>query len=97
MTLVSYMTSQFSVVQNLDFFIRLAVACMCGAAIGFERSKRFKGAGLRTHIIVCCAAALMIIVSKYGFADMASMDGAMFHGTRGADSARIAADRKSVV
>jgi len=91
MTLVSYMTSQFSVVQNLDFFIRLAVACMCGAAIGFERSKRFKGAGLRTHIIVCCAAALMIIVSKYGFADMTSMDGTMFHGTRGADSARIAA------
>lgn len=91
MTLVGYMTSQFSVTQNIDFFVRLLVACICGAAIGFERSKRFKGAGLRTHIIVCCAAALMMIVSKYGFADLTSIDGANFNGTRGADSARIAA------
>ena len=91
MTMVAYLNSQFSVLQNIDFFIRLAVACICGAAIGFERSRRFKGAGLRTHIIVCFGAALMIIVSKYGFADMASTDGTLFHGTRGADSARIAA------
>lgn len=91
MTMVSYMTSQFSVLQNVDFFIRLLVACLCGAAIGFERSRRFKGAGLRTHIIVCCAAALMMIVSKYGFADMTSAEGVMYNGTRGADSARVAA------
>lgn len=91
MTLVGYMTEQFSVLQNIDFFVRLAVACLCGAAIGYERSRRFKGAGLRTHIIVCCGAALMMIVSKYGFADMTSVDGVMFNGTRGADSARIAA------
>lgn len=91
MTLVGYMTKQFSLLQNLDFFVRLIVACLCGAAIGFERSRRFKGAGLRTHIIVCCAAALMMIVSKYGFADMTSTTGVMFNGTRGADSARIAA------
>ncbi len=91
MTLVGYMTSQFSFLQNMDFFVRLVAACMCGAAIGFERSRRFKGAGLRTHIIVCCAAALMMIVSKYGFADMTNIDGVMFNGTRSADSARIAA------
>ncbi len=91
MTLVGYMTEQFSIWQSIDFFVRLVAACLCGAAIGFERSKRFKGAGLRTHIIVCCGAALMMIISKYGFADMTSMDGIMFNGTRGADSARIAA------
>ena len=91
MTMVSYMTSQFSVLQNIDFFIRLLVACLCGAAIGFERSRRFKGAGLRTHIIVCCAAALMMIVSKYGFADLTDVNGVMYNGTRGADSARVAA------
>lgn len=89
--MVGYMAEQFSILQNVDFFLRLAVACLCGAAIGFERSRRFKGAGLRTHIIVCCGAALMMIVSKYGFADMTSVDGVMFGGTRGADSARIAA------
>ena len=91
MTLWRYMSSQFSVWQNADFFIRLIVSCMCGAAIGFERSKRFKGAGLRTHIIVCLGAAMMMIVSKYAFVDQTSPEGIFFNGVRGADSARIAA------
>lgn len=91
MLLVEYLNSQFSLEQNLDFFIRIIVACLCGAFIGIERSKRSKGAGIRTHIIVCCAAALMMVVSKYGFADMTDPSGADFPGIKGADSARIAA------
>ena len=89
--LVEYLNSQFSVLQNVDFFIRILAACFCGACIGFERSKRFKEAGIRTHIIVCCASALMMIVSKYGFADLTDAAGTFFNGTRGADPARIAA------
>lgn len=74
----------------VDYTIRILVACLCGAVIGFERTKRFKEAGLRTHIIVCMAAALMMLVSKYGFADLAS--GSEFlNGTHGTDPARIAA------
>lgn len=67
----------------------------CGACIGFERSKRFKEAGVRTHIIVCCAAALIMIISKYGFADLTAADGAVYNGTRGADPARVAAQAVS--
>ena len=91
MLLVEYLNSQFSLLQNLDFFIRIVVACMCGALIGVERSKRFKVAGIRTHMIVCCGAALMMIVSKYSFADLTTAAGENFSGVRGADSARIAA------
>ena len=90
-TLAGYLLSQFSWGQTADFIIRLVLACACGAAIGFERSRRFKGAGIRTHIIVCCGAALMMIVSKYGFADLTNLAGTTFNGTRGADPARIAA------
>ena len=90
-TLLEYLNSQFSLLQIGDFFLRLVLACVCGAAIGFERSRRFKGAGIRTHIIVCCGAALMMVVSKYGFADLTSLANEAFHGTRGADPARIAA------
>ena len=64
MTFAEYMMSQFSLVQYAEFFARILIACVCGAVIGFERSMRFKEAGIRTHIIVCCAAALMMIVSK---------------------------------
>ncbi len=91
MTLVQYFLQQVSIWQYLDFFARIFVACLCGAAIGLERSKRLKSAGLRTHIVVCCAAALMMIVSKYGFMDLTAASGEMLHGTRGADAARIAA------
>ena len=90
-TLAGYMTSQFSFAQYLDFFLRIIIACICGAAIGVERSMRFKEAGIRTHMIVCCAASLMMIVSKYGFADLGNSEIGFFNGTRGADPARIAA------
>ena len=90
-TLFQYLIRQFTWQQTLDFFIRILLACICGAAIGFERSRRFKGAGIRTHIIVCCGAALIMIVSKYGFADLTSALGVNFNGTRGADPARVAA------
>ncbi len=90
-TLLQYLISQFTAVQTLEFFLRLVLACVCGAAIGYERSRRFKGAGIRTHIIVCCGAALIMIISKYGFADLTSALGIPFNGTRGADPARVAA------
>lgn len=91
MLLTEYLSGQFSLIQNLEFFARIAAACMCGGFIGFERSKRYKEAGIRTHIIVCCAAALLMIVSKYGFRDLADASGGFLLGTHGADPARIAA------
>ena len=86
-----YLNSQFSLMQNLDFVIRILVACLCGFVLGVERSRRFKEAGVRTHMIVCAGAALIMIVSKYGFADLTSASKDMYNGTRGADPARLAA------
>ena len=95
MSFAEYLNGQFTLLQNAEFFLRIIVSCVCGAVIGFERSKRFKEAGIRTHIIVNCAAALFMIVSKYGFADLTNAAGAFFNGTRGADPARIAAQAVS--
>ncbi len=85
------MNQHLPLVQYLEFFLRLLAACLCGAVIGMERSHRLKEAGARTHLLVCLTAALVIIVSKYGFADLSSPDGTDFYGVRGADPARIAA------
>lgn len=49
--------------------IRLTVAALLGAAIGLERERLERAAGLRTHAIVAVSAALMIIVSAFGFND----------------------------
>ena len=56
--------------MELECALRLLVACVCGALIGFERTKRYKGAGIRTHMIVALGAALFVIVSRYGFIDV---------------------------
>jgi putative Mg2+ transporter-C (MgtC) family protein len=48
----------------------LALAFVLSAAIGLERELRQKSAGLRTHTVVGFAAALIMLVSKYGFTDV---------------------------
>ncbi len=75
-----------SLVNYLDFLLRIAMAMVCGGLVGLEREKRLKNAGLRTHIIVAIASCLMMIVSKYGFMDVVGLDGLRLS----ADASRIA-------
>lgn len=75
-----------TVFDNLEFFIRIVLAAVLGALVGLERSKRQKEAGVRTHCIIACTSALFMILSKYAFVDLVSVN-----GLRGADPARIAA------
>ena len=88
--LISRMNEAMPLGYQLVFLIRVLVATLCGGAIGLERTKRLKEAGIRTHCLVCCASALIMIVSKYAFADL-SIGDTFFFGDRGADPARIAA------
>ncbi len=71
-----------------ELLLRLLIACICGFVIGVERSFRQKEAGIRTHIILALGAALMMIVSKYGFFDIAEF------GLNGldADASRVASN-----
>lgn len=55
---------------HINMIFRILISCMCGIAIGFERKNRAKEAGVRTHCIVACASAMMMIISKYGFEDV---------------------------
>ncbi len=55
---------------HINMIFRIMISCICGIAIGFERNNRAKEAGVRTHCIVACASALMMIISKYGFYDL---------------------------
>lgn len=55
---------------QLEFLGRIALATICGMFIGWERERRLKSAGLRTHMLVALASSLMMIVSKYAFMDV---------------------------
>jgi putative Mg2+ transporter-C (MgtC) family protein len=48
----------------------LLLAFALSSVVGLERQLRGKSAGLRTQAIVGTAAALILLVSKYGFADV---------------------------
>lgn len=60
--------------DELIWLARIAYAVALGFAIGFERKLRFKEAGIRTHTIVCAGSALIMVVSKYAFSDIAEYD-----------------------
>ena len=95
MTLAGVYFEQFTLLQYAEFCLRLIFAFLVGGMVGLERSQHFKEAGVRTHVIVCCTAALIMLISKYGFADMGSSSVMEAFGTKGADSARVAAQAVS--
>lgn len=70
--------------------LRILLSVACGAVIGFERTKRSKEAGVRTHCILCCASAAFMLLSKYAFSDI-SVNGTYPFGSKEADAARLAA------
>jgi len=51
--------------DTLQILIRLIVALLAGAMIGYERSFRGRPAGFRTHALVCTASCLLMLVTVY--------------------------------
>jgi hypothetical protein len=51
-------------VLRLDLLIKLSLAVFLGGIIGFERELSGKPAGLRTNILICLGAALLMDVSN---------------------------------
>lgn len=47
--------------------LRLIVAAILGGIVGLEREGEEKPAGLRTHVLVCCGSALLMLISNYAF------------------------------
>ena len=86
MAIFSVITEFLDKYPYLYFALRIILAGICGFAIGLERYVNNKSAGVRTHVVVCCASALFMLVSIYGFE---GIDGLI--GVRGADPSRIAA------
>ena len=46
------------------FVVRLLLAVILGAAIGYERERRRRAAGLRTHMLIALGVALVVIAAE---------------------------------
>ncbi|ATW23776.1 MgtC/SapB family protein [Candidatus Formimonas warabiya] len=68
-------------ISNEDIVLRLFVGLLVGLVLGFERTKRHKAAGIRTHALVSISSTSIAIVSAYGFVE--------FQGIFNMDPARL--------
>lgn len=53
--------------SDAQMFLRLAMATILGAVVGYEREQAGKEAGMQTHGMVSLGAALFAVVSIHGF------------------------------
>ncbi len=67
--------------SHSDIILRLFVGLLVGLILGFERTRRHKAAGIRTHALVSISSTSIAIVSAYGFKE--------FVGTLNMDPARL--------
>lgn len=47
--------------------IRIVLSVICGGIIGLERAKSNQAAGMRTHMLVCLGAAMVMLTGQYMF------------------------------
>jgi putative Mg2+ transporter-C (MgtC) family protein len=53
--------------DDLVMALRLLLAAVLGGAIGLQRERAGKPAGLRTHMLICIGATIFTLVSVYAF------------------------------
>jgi putative Mg2+ transporter-C (MgtC) family protein len=51
--------------DHIEMLLRLLASVASGAVIGYERSFHGRPAGLRTHVLVCMASAVLMLVTVY--------------------------------
>jgi putative Mg2+ transporter-C (MgtC) family protein len=49
--------------NTTDVIIRLCLSFAAGAIIGFERASKHQVAGMRTHVLICLGATLLMLLS----------------------------------
>ncbi len=67
--------NNFRNIEEIIHLIRIVAAALCGLIIGYDREKHTKVAGIKAHMMICVAAALMMLISKYGFKDVMGIEG----------------------
>jgi putative Mg2+ transporter-C (MgtC) family protein len=56
-------------VTTSEIVLRLLAAALAGGVVGYERQTHGRPAGLRTHLLVCAAASLVMVISLVPFTE----------------------------
>jgi len=60
---MTWLDSSFTHFAETEIALRLGLASLFGAVVGFEREMRNRPAGLRTHMLISLAAAIFTILA----------------------------------
>jgi putative Mg2+ transporter-C (MgtC) family protein len=74
MDIAQWLAGESTWLSPLELFLRLGIAGVFGAVVGFDRELKNKPAGLRTHTLVSLAAALFTLITFELYAELDSQD-----------------------
>lgn len=63
--LENYIPEALRELTTVSVAVRLALSLLCGGILGIERGRKKRPAGLRTYMLVCMGAALVMLTSLY--------------------------------
>lgn len=86
--------------QIVTGIVRILLAALVGSLIGLERGRKHRPAGLRTHTLVCVAAALVMVTNEqlmiaYGTGDPTRMGAQVISGIGFLGAGTILTDRQN--
>lgn len=86
--------------QIVTGIVRIILAALLGGLIGFERGRKHRPAGARTHMLVCVASALVMITNEqliyaYGSGDPTRMGAQVISGIGFLGAGMILTDRQN--
>ncbi len=58
---------EYREVTYLAVALRIVLAVLCGGALGLERGMKHRPAGMRTYMLVCVGACLIMLTNQYLF------------------------------
>lgn len=73
--MLAFIDSVFDLSSIGPIAIRLLLSLICGGVIGFERARRGRPAGLRTHILVCLGSTLAMLTNEFLYQKGLAIDG----------------------
>lgn len=77
--------------------VRLILALVLGSAVGFERERAHKPAGLRTHTLVCLGSCLFTLISLEFSLDPARIAAGVVAGIGFIGAGTVIAEREKIV
>ncbi|MCL2030111.1 MAG: MgtC/SapB family protein [Oscillospiraceae bacterium] len=95
---MDWLQSHLIELTTLSVTVRLLLSAVFGGLIGLDRGRRRRAAGLRTHILVCTGASLVMITNQYiaqvtGAGDVTRMGAQVISGIGFLGAGSILVDR----